>query len=132
MAIKIGCCGFPVARRRYFEQFSTVEIQQSFYQLPTLSTAHKWREEAREGFEFTAKAWQLITHEPSSPTYRRLRRGVPEDKRKNYGSFRPTDEVFEAFEATEQFCKSLFRRDSLFPSPRIEGIPLSVYRRRPP
>jgi uncharacterized protein YecE (DUF72 family) len=122
MGLRIGCCGFPVARRRYFEQFSTVEIQQSFYQLPTLSTAHKWREEAREGFEFTAKAWQLITHEPTSPTYRRLRRGIPEDKRKNYGSFRPTDEVFEAFEATEQFCKSLGAEKIIFQCPSSFGM----------
>jgi uncharacterized protein YecE (DUF72 family) len=81
MAIKIGCCGFPVARRRYCEQFSRVEIQQSFYQFPTL--------------------------EPTSPTYRRLGRGIPEDTGKNYGSFKPTDEVFETFEATEQFCLEL-------------------------
>jgi hypothetical protein len=106
MAIKIGCCGFPVARQKYFEQFSTVEIQQTFYQLPTLSTARKWREEAPEGFEFTAKAWQLITHEPTSPAYRRLKKSISEDNRNNYGSFKPTDEVFEALGATEQFCGS--------------------------
>jgi uncharacterized protein YecE (DUF72 family) len=117
MAIKIGCCGFPVARQRYFEQFTVVEIQQSFYQLPTLSTAHKWREEASDGFEFTAKAWQLITHEPTSPTYRRLKTTVAEDKRKNYGSFKPTDEVFEAFEATAQFCRGLGAEKIIFQCP---------------
>ena len=117
MEIKIGCCGFPVARRRYFEQFSTVEIQQTFYQLPTLSTAHKWREEAPEGFEFTAKTWQLIAHEPTSPTYRRLRKAIPEEERKNYGSFKPTDEVFEAFEATEQFYNNLGVEKIIFQCP---------------
>jgi uncharacterized protein YecE (DUF72 family) len=117
MAIKIGCCGFPVARRRYFEQFFTVEIQQTFYQLPTLSTAQRWREEAPEDFEFTAKAWQLITHEPTSPTYRRLGKSIPEDKGKNYGSFNPTDEVFEAFEGTKQFCRSLGAEKIIFQCP---------------
>lgn len=122
MAIKVGCCGFPMARRRYFEQFSTVEIQQTFYRLPAPSTAHKWREEAPEGFEFTAKAWQLITHEPTSPTYRRLKKGIPEHKRKNYGSFKPTVEVFEVFEATKQFCRSLGTEKIIFQCPPSFGM----------
>ena len=114
MAIKIGCCGFPVARQRYFEQFSAVEIQQTFYQLPTLPTALKWREEAPEGFECAAKAWQLITHEPARPTYCRLKKPISVDNRKNYGSFKPTDEVFEALEATEQFCGNLGAEKIIF------------------
>jgi uncharacterized protein YecE (DUF72 family) len=122
MDVKIGCCGFPVARRRYFEQFSVVEIQQTFYQLPTLSTAYRWREEAPEGFEFTAKAWQLITHKPTSPTYRRLKKAIPEEKRKNYGSFKPTDEVFEAFEAAEQFYRSLGADKIIFQCPTSFGM----------
>jgi len=122
MAIKIGCCGFPVARRRYFERFSVVEIQQTFYQLPALPTAHKWRQEAPEGFECTAKAWQLITHEPTSPTYRRLRKPIPEEKRRNYGSFKPTEEVFEAFQATQQFCGDLGAKKIIFQCPPSFGM----------
>ncbi len=96
MALKIGCCGFPAARRRYCEQFSRVEIHQSFYQFPTL--------------------------EPTSPTYRRLGRGIPEDTGKNYGSFKPSDEVFEAFEATEQFCKSPGAEKMIFQCPSSFGM----------
>jgi uncharacterized protein YecE (DUF72 family) len=122
MGVRIGCCGFPVSRQRYFEQFSTVEIQQTFYQLPTLQTAHRWREEAPQGFEFTAKAWQLITHEPTSPTYRRLKTTIAEDKRKNFGSFKPTDEVFDAFAATARFCKSLGAEKIIFQCPPSFGM----------
>jgi len=32
--IKVGCCGFGVARSKYFQEFSLVEIQQTFYQPP--------------------------------------------------------------------------------------------------
>lgn len=74
MEVKIGCCGFPVARRRYWEGLAAVEIQRTFYQPPRLETARRWRQGAPVDFEFTLKAWQLITHEASSPTYRRLRR----------------------------------------------------------
>lgn len=32
--IKIGCCGFPVSRERYFRDFGVVEIHETFYQPP--------------------------------------------------------------------------------------------------
>jgi uncharacterized protein YecE (DUF72 family) len=119
MEIKIGCCGFPMARRRYFQRFSTVEIQQTFYHLPLISTALTWGDEAPEGFEFIAKAWQFITHESTSPTYRRLRKPIPGNKRGNLGSFKPTDEVFKAFEETAEFCRSLGVRKIIFQSPLV-------------
>jgi uncharacterized protein YecE (DUF72 family) len=68
--LRIGCCGFVAAQAQYFRLFKVIEIQQTFYQLPWLETAAKWRSAAPEDFEFTLKAWQVITHEPSSPTYR--------------------------------------------------------------
>ena len=33
MDTKVGCCGFPVVRGRYYETFGVVELQQTFYQL---------------------------------------------------------------------------------------------------
>jgi len=69
--IKVGCCGFPVARKEYFKNFSLVEVQQTFYKPPRMETAFKWRSAAPPEFEFAVKAWQLITHAPSSPTYRK-------------------------------------------------------------
>ncbi|HXF74579.1 MAG TPA: DUF72 domain-containing protein, partial [Methylomirabilota bacterium] len=107
MAIHVGCCGFPVARRKYFETFPAVEVQQTFYQIPKLETASKWRQEAPRGFTFAIKAWQLITHEPTSPTYRRLKLELAEDKARRYGSFKPTDEVFKACEETLRFAHEL-------------------------
>ena len=31
---RVGCCGFPISLRRYAEEFSVVEVQQTFYQPP--------------------------------------------------------------------------------------------------
>lgn len=115
--LKIGTCGFPLARSEYYRLFSVVEIQQTFYQPPTLKTALHWREESPSGFEFSLKAWQLITHEPSSPTYRRLRQPVPSSKTALYGSFRPTDEVLEAWAVTDEIARVLRVRVVLFQSP---------------
>lgn len=55
----------------YFKQFKLVEVQQTFYKLPKLETALKWRGTAPSDFEFTLKASQLITHPAASLTYRR-------------------------------------------------------------
>jgi uncharacterized protein YecE (DUF72 family) len=117
MGVKIGCCGFPVSRSRYFEIFDVVELQQTFYQLPRPSTAVKWREQSPEGFEYTIKAWQLITHEPKSPTYRRLKIKIPPTAEKKYGSFKPTDELMWAWERTKEITDLLKARIIVFQCP---------------
>lgn len=118
MKIKIGCCGFPVNKKEYFKNFGVVEIQQTFYQPPQrLDTIEKWREEAPCDFEYTLKAWQLITHTPSSPTYRRLKIKIQENKKKGYGNFKPTDEVFQAWERIDVVANILGSKIILFQCP---------------
>jgi uncharacterized protein YecE (DUF72 family) len=117
MNVKVGCCGFPMNRQKYFGVFPLVEIQQTFYQPPRPATGTRWRAAAPPDFEFTLKAWQLITHEPSSPTYRRLRHPVPSGAKDRYGSFRPTDEVRAAWEATAEVAGALGARIVVFQCP---------------
>jgi uncharacterized protein YecE (DUF72 family) len=104
--VLVGCCGFPIARARYQAEFPVVEVQQTFYQLPRPGTARRWREEAPSGFRFAMKAWQLITHPPSSPTYRRLREPLPGPP-DAFGWFRPTPEVREAWRRTLEVAREL-------------------------
>lgn len=115
--LHVGCCGFPLRREVYYQAFSVVEVQQTFYQLPLTSTAERWREEAPSDFEFTMKAWQLITHEPSSPTYRRLRMTIPQEKRGEYGFFKDTTAVEKAWAETAAFAKALGARKIIFQCP---------------
>jgi len=117
MDIRVGCCGFPRARSEYYKVFRVVEVQQTFYQPPSLETAEKWREEAPADFEFTLKAWQLITHEPKSPTYRRLKLSWPSDKLARCGSFKATDEVAWAWEQTRQIAAALHAKYVVFQCP---------------
>lgn len=106
--IRVGCCGFRKAHDTYFENFSLIEIQKTFYKPPLLRTARRWREEeAPPDFEFTLKAWQLITHTPRSPTYRKAGLDIPDEARDRYGYFRPTEEVFEAWERTREIAAAL-------------------------
>jgi uncharacterized protein YecE (DUF72 family) len=104
--VKIGCCGFPVSRKKYYEIHSLVELQNTFYNLPTETWAEKLRAEAPEKFEFTVKAWQVITHTSRSPTWRRLRRRPP-GRIENYGLLKPTRENLEALEETLKIARRL-------------------------
>ncbi len=115
--IKIGCCGFPVSRARYFGSFQVVELQQTFYQVPKISLAEKWHDESPSDFEYSLKAWQLITHEPKSPTYKKLKMRIPSSKEKNYGSFKPTEEVLLAWERTREIAAALEARVIVFQCP---------------
>ncbi len=117
MDVKVGCCGFPVNRRKYYAAYPLVEVQQTFYQPPRAQTAARWRAEVPPAFEFTLKVWQLITHDAPSPTYRRLRRPIPPELRDRYGSFRPTDEVRAAWAATAEVARALGARIVVFQCP---------------
>ena len=115
--VKVGCCGFRMARAEYLTQFPVVEVQQTFYQPPRVKTLEGWRAEAPDDFEFTLKAWMLITHEARSPTYRRLKRELTEQEREQCGSFRPTPIVSEAWDVTFKCAEALAARRILFQCP---------------
>jgi uncharacterized protein YecE (DUF72 family) len=46
----------------YAQQFSTVEINNTFYRLPSESTVQSWAEQVPDTFRFVLKARQVITH----------------------------------------------------------------------
>lgn len=116
--IKIGCCGFPVEREKYYKEFDCVEINITFYQLPKIETAKKWLQESlghKRNFEFIIKSWQIITHPNNSFTYRRLKEKFGD--KKNYGFFQPTEEVFTAWKRTKEFAVELGCKKILFQCP---------------
>ncbi len=46
----------------YLRYFDTVEINNSFYRLPTAECFCQWREATPEGFCFAVKASRFLTH----------------------------------------------------------------------
>lgn len=78
MVIRIGTSGFsykewkgsfypediaaPEMLRFYAGKFSTVEINNTFYRMPTASVLSGWAEQVPDGFTFALKASQRITH----------------------------------------------------------------------
>lgn len=107
--LKVGCCGFAVkgGMRAYFKEFDLVELQSTFYKLPRRQTAQRWRSEAPERFEFAMKASQMVTHPPSSPTWRKAGLKVPAEEASKYGLLRPTEENLHAWEETASIAEVL-------------------------
>ncbi len=117
MSIKLGMCGFTIGRAAYYKRFPVVEVQQTFYDPPALTTLARWRAEAPTDFEFTMKAWQVITHFGTSRTYRRLRSAFSERARAAAGGFRVNDTVIGAWQASLECARTLRATAILFQCP---------------
>jgi uncharacterized protein YecE (DUF72 family) len=115
--IHIGTCGFRGNKIEYSDLLSYVEIQQTFYQPPQIKTLERWRAELPDDFEFTVKAWQLITHEAKSPTYRRLKKKLSEEEAEAAGYFKPSEIVREAWDVTLACAEALKAKTILFQCP---------------
>ena len=79
MTIRLGTCSWtakgwvgpfyppgtkqPDYLAHYATRFDAVEIDATFYATPAASTVENWRERTPDGFSFTAKMPQLVTHE---------------------------------------------------------------------
>jgi uncharacterized protein YecE (DUF72 family) len=99
-------------------RFPAVEVQHTFYDPPAESVLTRWRTQVPAGFEFTMKAWQVITHESGSPTYRRLKRPLPDSARGQVGAFRMTTPVLEGWRRTLHCARILRASAVLLQSPR--------------
>ena len=99
-------------------RFPLVEVQQTFYDPPGDGVLRRWRAAAPPGFEFTLKAWQLVTHESSSPTYRRLRQPLPDEHHGQVGGFRTTAPVLAAWARTLDCARLLHATAVLLQCPR--------------
>ncbi|MEM2970878.1 MAG: DUF72 domain-containing protein [Candidatus Bathyarchaeia archaeon] len=94
--IKVGCCGFPTSMKKYFEKFSLVELNNTFYQYPKEKTVEGWRIKAPENFEFTVKAHQDISHK---------------------SKIKIDEASLQAFERMKQICKTLNSKVLLIQTP---------------
>jgi uncharacterized protein YecE (DUF72 family) len=105
--VRVGLCGWTTSMAAYVRRFPVVEVQHTFYEPPADALLRRWRADVPPAFEFTIKAWQVVTHESSSPTYRRLKRPLPEEHRGQIGGFRSTAPVLAAWERTLECARVL-------------------------
>lgn len=115
--LRVGLCGFTMSIEDYPLHFPVVEVQQTFYEPPRDRTMERWVAETPAGFEFTLKAWQLVTHPGTSPTYRRLKRPMTEGERAEAGFFRDTAIVAEGYRRSIGCARILGATALLFQCP---------------
>ena len=107
MDVRVGLCGWTVSQASYVRRFPVVEVQNTFYDPPADAVLTRWRTQVPADFEFTMKAWQIVTHESNSPTYRRLRQPLPDSAHGRVGGFRTTPEVLAGWERTLECARIL-------------------------
>jgi len=116
--VRVGLCGWTVSQTAYVRRFPLVEVQHTFYEPPADAVLARWRAQVPAGFEFTLKAWQVVTHESGSPTYRRLRSPLPESARGQVGAFRTTTPVLQGWQRTLECARVLQATAVLLQCPR--------------
>ena len=118
LEVRVGLCGWTVSQASYVRRFPVLEVQNTFYDPPADAVLTRWRAAAPQGFEFTIKAWQLVTHESGSPTYRRLKQPLPESDRGQVGAFRATPPVLAGWQRTLECARVLRATAVLLQCPR--------------
>lgn len=121
----MGVCGFCVPQTELFRRFRLLEVQQTFYKPPQRKTVQRWRQLASEGFEFTLKAYQVITHAGYSPTYRKTK--LTAQQLKECGGFCDSPLVREAWETTRILAADLAATYVVFQCPpKFDASPKNV------
>ena len=116
--MRVGLCGWTTSRASYLQRFGLLEVQHTFYEPPDDALLARWRAQVPEDFEFTLKAWQRVTHESGSPTYRRLKRPLPDEHHGQVGAFRSTPPVLQAWARTLECVHVLRATAVLLQCPR--------------
>ncbi len=116
-----GTCGLGRRQAAVVRELDAVEIQETFYRPVSVERAKKWRAAAPPEFRFSVKASQFITHEATSPTYRRSGRVVADPEKTGYGGFKDTPEVREGWEATRAIAETLGAHVIVFQTPSSFG-----------
>lgn len=114
---RVGLCGFTIAMEDYALRYAVVEVQQTFYQPPSNATMERWLAATPRSLEFTLKAWQLITHPSSSPTYRRTTEPLTTEERAQCGYFRNAAIVERAYRRSLECARVLSATAMLFQCP---------------
>ncbi len=105
--IKVGTCGFPISRKRYYAEFKVIELNNTFYKIPDLEWLKRIKEESPKDFEFTFKVFQGITHDVNSPTWKKSNIENYINLKGKVGYLRNTEEIFNFWKIQEEIAKIL-------------------------
>ena len=121
----------PRERLRYYsERYDTVEVDSTFYRVPTIEMVERWAEQTPDGFVMHVKAFGVMTRHPvkleALPPD--LREGVPTDERGRVD--RPPREfralVFERFRETLEPLRSAGKLGGVLVTPLINHPEVAI------
>jgi uncharacterized protein YecE (DUF72 family) len=115
MSVRVGLCGFTMPMEDYALHFPVVEIQHTFYDPPDGDVMRRWLAVTPASLEYTIKVWQMVTHSATSPTYRRMKRGLQPGS--DPGFFRASPAVEEGWQHSVRCAEILSATAMLFQSP---------------
>ena len=121
--ITVGTYGFGRRQADVFQDFQAVEIQNTIYRPVSVDLARRWRAAAPADFVFCVKASQFITHETSSPTYRRAGRHISAASAPACGGSRSPQRLRKAGRPRSPLRTSSVRGLSCSSVPRPRGRP---------
>ena len=104
-----------MAMEDYPLHFPVVEIQHTFYEPPKDELMRRWIASTPASLEYTMKVWQLVTHAGGSPTYRKMKSGLPAGAEP--GFFRDSAAVHEGWRRSVACAKILGATAMLFQCP---------------
>jgi uncharacterized protein YecE (DUF72 family) len=92
--------------RFYADEFPIVEVDATYYALPSERNSRAWADRTPAGFIFNVKAFSVLTQHPTRPESlpKELRAALPEGKKNVYPRDMPSEVIEECW---DRFCGAL-------------------------
>ena len=113
MQVRFGCGPFPPSRKRYFRDFSFVEMSDMWFEPVKPQNLEALASEAPKGFEFVVAAWRWLVQDPLD-----MRKGHPVAGDPNdFGFLQPTDVNRQLWTQVDEMAVALGAFGVLFKTP---------------
>ncbi|MGW5528287.1 DUF72 domain-containing protein [Streptomyces xanthochromogenes] len=121
--------------RHYAAQFPVVEVDSTYYGLPSARNSQLWADRTPEGFRFDVKAFSLLTGHPTRPEAlpADLRSALPSRRERTGADAGLLDEVWHRYSAALDPLRASGRLGTLifqFPRSLVPGRPAAEFLRR--
>lgn len=117
--LRVGCAGLPprMARKKYFERLHFLEDDTTFFAPPDPKVMTKWRKECAPTDVYAIHAWQLVTHDATAPSMKRLPAPLDAATAREVGGLRATPRVAEAWARSVAAARAVNARAIVLETP---------------
>ncbi|WP_456370267.1 DUF72 domain-containing protein [Thermodesulfatator atlanticus] len=111
--IYVGTCGQVISLKKFFDHYSALEINATFYRFPSQKQIRNWKTHLKAGKEkgayLSLKAHQIFTHPLRSPTWKRSEFKLEDLKKEKdkIGCLKLNELTLTFLERTKELCTEL-------------------------